>query len=484
MAERFEFEVVSSSGDIVGNDGVASTSSEGRSGGESTQSSRERRQEENQQFRREAAARARQREADRREDRTERRKRRESNEEQRRAEDLDKLRARIQRRNLAREQALVAEVNRGHVLRRRFINNFFGAFNSAHSGRRSNHIIDLLNSITGSRKERESFQPEQAPNRGFNRSSLLRKILTERNLSIEKTIQVNKAIQRGNLKESLRNTRNRISERRFNSSIFTRFSRIRQRTGTVQAARIVGGSFLKSLGPVGSALSKLGPIGLGAGAALLAVTGGALATVGAFVALNRLTGRLIKSIEGIPSPVLFAQIETRFEILNARFRRADRLGEGLARIERIQGENTVKSFGLVDNIASPLLPITETLNRVAGIGLDFLNLLITIDSKIGFLAQIENIGNTLNFILDTIDSIDGKTGNISENILQIVAPSLLFIGRALGFLDDQKDQKESSSGAIMRELFQAMNNPVGDINAPFEVNVGPQKFKNVFAPGI
>ena len=193
-----------------------------------------------------------------------------------------------------------------------------------------------------------------------------------------------------------------------------------------------------------------------------------------------MTGRLIKSIEGIPSPVLFAQLDTQFEVLNARFQRAERLGEGLARIERIQGQNTVKTFGLVDNISSPLLPITEALNRVAGIGLDFLNLLVTIDSKIGFLAHLENIGNAINLILDLIDSIDGKTGNISEDILSLIAPALLFIGRALGFLDDQKDQKDLASGAIMRDLFQAMNNPVGDINAPFEINVGPEKFKNVF----
>ena len=474
MAERFEFEVVAADGSIVGNDSAASSSNE------STSSTKEKQKEENRQLRREAAARAAQREVDRREDRKNRINRRNAREARQREENLVKFRERSHRRLMAQQRSLIAAENRVHVLRRRFINNLFGSFNRAHAGRRTNHFIDFVNSLTSSRSRLGNFQPEQAPNRGFNRSSLLRKVLTERNLSIEKTLQINKAIQRGNLKESLRTTRNRIAERRFNSSIFTRFSRISQRTGNLKAARIVGGTFLKSLGPVGSALSKLGPIGLAVGAGFLAVTGGALAAAGAFVVLNRMTGRLIKSIEGIPSPVLFAQLDTQFEVLNARFQRAERLGEGLARIERIQGQNTVKTFGLVDNIASPLLPLTETLNRVAGIGLDFLNLLVTIDSKIGVLASLETLGNTLNFILDKIDSLDGKAGNISEDLIRLIAPSLLFIGKALGFLDDQKDKKDLGSGDIMRDLFRAMNNPVGDINAPFEVGLGRDKINNVF----
>ena len=476
MAERFEFEVVASDGSIVGNDSAASSSSSG----ESTPSVREQRQEENQQLRREAAERARQREADRRIDRADKKKRQNLRDITTRENSLLRFRNEAHRKRLAQERAIVAEQNRGFILRRRFINNFFGGANQAHFGRRINHVIDFVNSLGGLSRRRREFEPEQAPNFGFNRSSLLRKVLTEKNLSVEKQIRVNQAVERGKLSERLRNTRNRISERIFNSSIFKQFFRIRRKVGSFQAAKLVGDRFLKSLGPVGSALSKLGPVGLSVGAGFLAVTGGVLAAAGAFVVLNRMTGRLIKSIEGIPSPVLFAQLDTQFEVLNARFQRAERLGEGLARIERIQGQNTVRTFGLVDNISSPLLPVTESLNRLFGIGLDFLNLAIAIDSKIGVLASLENLGNTLNFILDKIDSLDGKAGNISEDLIKLIAPSLLFIGRALGFLDDQKDQKDLASGAIMRDLFQAMNNPVGDINAPFEINVGPEKFKNVF----
>lgn len=478
MAERFEFEVVASDGSIVGNDNATSSSS---SSDESTTSAREQQREENQQLRREAAARARQREEDRRADRRDRIDRRNSREERQREETLVKFRETAHRKLLAQQRALLAAENRVHVLRRRFINNAFGTFNQAHNGRRVNHLIDFIRSLIPTR--REKFQPEQAPNRGFNRSSLLRKVLTEKNLSVEKQIRVNSAVERGKFSERLRNTRNRISERRFNSTIFTRFARARQRVGDGRAARLVGGNLLRSLGPVGSALLKIPPAGLAVAGGLIALTGGIIATAGAFVVLNRLTGRLIQSIEGIPSPVLFAQIETRFEILNARFRRADRLGEGLAQIERVQGQNTAKGFELVDNISSPLLPVTEALNRLFGIGLEFLNFAVEIDSKIGFLSKLEDIGNSINFILDLIDGVDGKTGNIGENILAMTSPLLFVLNKAVTFFDDEKaekDEKELNAGNIMRDLFRSMNNSVGDIDAPFEVGFGNNNIPNVF----
>ena len=302
---------------------------------------------------------------------------------------------------------------------------------------------------------------------------------TERNRSSSETSRT-RDIVRDVARDRIRD---RIASRRA-SGIGQRFARVSGRVGPVRAAQLTGGRFLRtavaSVGRFVSSLGKLGPIGLAVGAGFLAVTGGALAAAGAFVALNRMTGRLIKSIEGIPSPVLFAQIETQFEVLNARFQRAERLGEGLARIERVQGQNTVKTFGLVDDIASPLLPLTESLNRLLGIGLDFISILVKIDSKIGVLSLLEDIGNNINLVLDFIDGIDGKTGNVTENLLQLTSPLLLTLAKASGFFDDQKETKELGSGAIMRDLFRAMNNPIGDIDAPFEVNVGPDKIKNVF----
>ena len=481
MAERFEFEVVASDGSIVGNDSAASSSSPS---GNSTPSAREQRQEENQQLRREAAQRAAQRESDRRADRAERNKRRSSIEERQREENLLRFRQSAHRRKLAQERSIIAEENRGQVQRRRFINNFFGAFNHAHFGRRINHAIDFVQSLFGNNG---AAGPSSDPATLQQTSRFLSRevVRTTANSNTERN---NSSSKSSRTKDIVRDvTRDRIRDRialRRSGGVRQQFSRVSSRVGPIRAAQLTGGRFLRtaltSVGRFASSLGKLGPVGLAVGAGFLAVTGGALAAAGAFVVLNRMTGRLIKSIEGIPSPVLFAQLDTQFEILTARFQRADRLGEGLARIERIQGQNTVRTFGLVDNISSPLLPVTEALNRVTGIGLDFLNILVAIDSKIGILNSLENLGNTLNFILDKIDSLDGKAGNISEDLIKLIAPSLLFIGRALGFLDDQKDQKDLGSGAIMRDLFQAMNNPVGDIDAPFEVNVGPEKFKNVF----
>ena len=417
MAERFEFEVVASDGSIVGNDSAASSSS---SGGGSTSSAREQRQEENQQLRREAAERARQRETDRREDRAERNKRRSSIEERQREENLVRFRAAAHRRKIAQERAVIAEENRGQVQRRRFINNFFGAFNHAHFGRRINHAIDFIQSLFGNNG---AAGPSSDPSTLQQTSRFLSREVV-RTTSNSNTERNNSSSETSRTRDIVRDVardriRDRIASRRA-SGIGQRFSRVSSRVGPVRAAQLTGGRFLRTatagIGRFVSSLGRLGPLGLAAGAGFIAATGGALAAAGAFVTLNRMTGRLIKSIEGIPSPVLFAQIETQFEVLNARFQRAERLGEGLAQIERVQGQNTVKTFGLVDNIASPLLPVTEALNRLYGIGLDFLNMIVEIDSKMGVLALLEGIGKGVNLLLDLIDSVDGKAGNVGENI--------------------------------------------------------------------
>ena len=94
--------------------------------------------------------------------------------------------------------------------------------------------------------------------------------------------------------------------------------------------------------------------------------------------------------------------------------------------------------------------------------------------------MLEGLGDGLNLLIDTLDSIDGKAGNVSEDLVRLISPTLFVLGKASGFFDDQKDNKDLASGAIMRDLFQAMNNPVGDIDAPFEVGFGRDKIKNVF----
>ena len=409
MAESFQFEVVTSNGDIVSEDGV-SRSNEDNS---NTQSARAQRQEENHQLRLEAAERARQREEDRIEDRKERRAKRRASEE--RQQDLEVQRRRNHgfRVQEAQQRALIAAETRGHTQRRRFINDFFGAFNRAHLGRRINHGIDFINALTAPDRGRstgnsidptsvahasrlvskefadrkESITSSRERDFSQRRSDVTRDILRDRvRDQVEKSqdVTTNNTTERivTNNTETVRDTvvdRNsnssadredlvnrisnpqpqttpserrqrpsvkpqRIRERearrevirdriraRQSAGLLDRFRRISQRVGPQRAANLLTSRALGNVPRVGGALqavfSKVGVAGLAAGGALLGVTAVVGGSVIAFRALNAMTGRLISSLDGIPSPVLFAQIETQFEILNAKFRRAERLGD-------------------------------------------------------------------------------------------------------------------------------------------------------------
>ena len=236
MAERFEFEVVASDGSIVGNDGAASTSSEGGNG-ESVRSAREQRQEENQQLRRESAARAAQREADRREDRTEQRKRRAASEERSREENLIRLRQAAHRRQLAQERALTAAENRGQTQRRRFINNFFGTFNRAHFGRRVNHAIDFVQSLFGNRAAGPTGNPALQQTSRFLTKELVRST-TERSSS-ETNNNSDKDSRSKDVTRDL--IRDRIRDRflaRQSAGIVPRFTRLSSRVGPQRATQL------------------------------------------------------------------------------------------------------------------------------------------------------------------------------------------------------------------------------------------------------
>ena len=493
MAEVFEFTVKGPDGGTVEGDSNSNSSS--------TQSRREQRQEQSHQLRLEAAARARRREADRRRNQKDAEDRKASRDAELRARNLRRLHDEANRKRLAQERAIIAEENRGQVLRRRFINNFFGTFNQAHLGRRVNHGIDFVRSLFGFNR-RLSGTPSQSATlstRGTNSSSSSStRERSERSSSSSirntivatlETIPPRQLITRA--------TRARIRDRiarNQSAGLGQRFDRLSGRVGRGRATALLAGRVFTNLVAMGgravAALGELGPIGAAAAVGLVAVAGtflavsaAGIAAIAALTGLNKLVDTLSKSIESIPSALTFAKIETQFDTISARFERAERLGPGLARIERVRSQNNLKGFDLVNNLSEPLLPLTEALNKILGIGLDGLNLLVSISSEIGFLKFLEEVGNGLNSLIDFVQSIIPENSNIAKEFIKthsVAGRAVIFIADLLA---DEKAAKEGNGfdiGSLMKELFKTMNNPVGNIDAEFVPNIGDREIANVF----
>ena len=98
----------------------------------------------------------------------------------------------------------------------------------------------------------------------------------------------------------------------------------------------------------------------------------------------------------------------------------------------------------------------------------------------GLLASLETIGNTANGIL--------KQAEVNGDVLASNFPGLAAAAAGaldfFGFERDARNEKEFDAGNIVKELFQAMNNPVGDVDADFELGFGKNVFANPFDKGI
>lgn len=577
MTDVFKFEVVGEGGEIVG-DNSQSSSSGNSSSNASSQTDGQRRADESHQLRLEAAQRARQRERDRREDRAERRKRQSDNISLKRQDEIDRMRSRVHRRQISRERAMEAELNKGQTLRRRFINDFFGALNHAHLGRRVNHGIDFVRSLAGSQVSPFSGNGERSETRSLARNVLdqvsnvsnvasrsnrvdsrdvinndnreithnninqlperlerpngdiRRRALRDRAIAALPPIveqrtnsrgelpgpiadqlkgitqnrkrqsqvdRINSAFERGHDVRQENVTRRRIFSRQNPQNLRQlgqRFGRLSGRVGPARAAGLLGGrvvgNVVGGLAKMVPVLGTLGPVGIAAAAAIAVLGGGAIVAGSALWALNRLTGRMADSIANIPGPVAFARLDHQLALFDVRLGRSARLGGGLAQIERLKSDNEVKTFKLFDEIAEPLLPITQALNRLLGIGIDFLTVAIKVDANIGFLSTLKRLGEFLDNLLDSDSENDTSIVAAIKLLASFTGVSTIFrfLSSASGFFDDEKSDRESNlNGAeITKELFKFMNNPIGDIDSPFAFNagLGDVQVPNAFDGGI
>jgi hypothetical protein len=152
MAERFEIDIVSSTGDTVkSDDQIAREEEQQRERRE--RAARRRRAEQRAERASEradaSAKRAEQREYDRIRDRAARERRRQERERQRAEKEIANEQKKRELERLRGERSLLSEEKKGHTLRRRFINDMLGALNQAHMGRRINHAIDFIQAIIG-----------------------------------------------------------------------------------------------------------------------------------------------------------------------------------------------------------------------------------------------------------------------------------------------------------------------------------------------
>ena len=474
MAEEFEFKLTTSSeGDTSGGSDTGST--------DSPTSPRERRAEERLKLARQSARRAEEAHEIRKQE-AQAKLARQNNRNNKRKERFER---RLNRIRLANERALTAAHNRNDVLRRRFINDFFGSLNQAHFGRRVNHALNLVQGLFQSfrrnpdeqRSRRESRREQLNTTRQESLQFLRETLRNEKSRDTrQKIINEVKTVTKETTKNQIRE---RIRDRK-TSSFRSRFSRVSSKVGFFAAVRLFGARFARSIGVFIKGLGKLGPIGLIAAGALVVATAGIIAVVATFAILNRVTNSLIKSIESVPSAVTFERLNSQFAILEARFNRARILGPNLARIERQRTENQVTGFSIVNKISKPFLPLVEALSKIAGIGLKVLDFFLTIDSKLGVLAAIETISNAVLYLV----KLGEKISNSLQEIIKFVISKIPFGEKVLeqlsNWLGNQDNNDQTEVGDIMKQLFQFMNNPVGDADTKFEVNFGPGNIDNVF----
>ena len=474
MAEEFEFKLTTSSeGDTSGGSDTGST--------DSPLSSRERRAEERLELARQSARRAEEAHELRKQEAQAKLARQEDRNNKRR----ERFERKLNRTRMANERALTAAHNRNDVLRRRFINDFFGSLNQAHSGRRVNHALNLVQGLFQTFRSNPEEQQSRREARREQLNSTRQESLQflRETLRNEKNSDTRKKIINEVKTATNETTRKQIRERirdRQTSSFRSQFSRVSSRVGPVRAVRLFGARFGRSIGMFVKGLGKLGPIGLVAAAALVVTTAKILAVVATFAILNRVTNSLIKSIESVPSAVTFERLNSQFAILEARFNRARILGPNLARIERSRTENQVTGFSIVNKISKPFLPLVEALSKIAGIGLKVLDFFLAIDSKLGVLAVIETISKAVLLLVDLGEKISNLLQEVIKRLISKIPFGKQILEKLSKWLDDQNNKDQIEVGGIMKQLFQFMNNPIGDADTKFEVNFGPGNIDNVF----
>jgi hypothetical protein len=332
-----------------------------------------------------------------------------------RAKAIEKRHDEIYRERIKRIKDVLREERSQFVLRRRFINDLFGAFNNAHMGRRINHLIDAIQSFTGStptaigeaqRLER-NLEPGVIPDESdinvdelagkTGRSvrdnlkplfgNIFKSFTGKSPVNVAEPLMPSSEGDAGG-GDSFDNSSSSSSSSKFNfnygnaASKAYKFTygktRIRNASrlpvippgGKVPVGKLIstGGG---GAGGGGGAAAAAGAAGAGGSGKLLAAVGKAgpyiaalaavvLGSVVAFKKANKAVSNFADSLDGLPNALTYEKINSSLKRFQQNLRRGNEFGESLAGYERARNNLEMRVIDIKDNFTAPLVgPLTK-----------------------------------------------------------------------------------------------------------------------------
>lgn len=334
-----------------------------------------------------------------------------------------------QTRERAKEQLLRAQQMHNEelkyfTLRRRLINDMFGAFNRAHLGRRVNHALDTAFAAAGA-DPRQRLLPRAVQGAAtggglLGAGTMISRAITSQDgeggrqsksaSAVQRTIERSIAAKEERINRAVRSSGDALAERYLKSGRRDSTGRVDKSTRTLHGGNWERhGLTKKGMGPYKTRVDMIGrhaqtlPKGLPKFAApstaqnLLpsatgAVVGGASAATGMSVAAGSALGgvlgllaapvvaagaalgamalgalaasaaaaRMARSLENIPGPHMWESINQELLDLEHGFQRAARFGDQLAGVTREAGRGRRLGADLIDTTAGPLLDLQLT----------------------------------------------------------------------------------------------------------------------------
>lgn len=422
-------------------------------------------------------------------------------EERRTVLDEERRSNRERKRSLQEERQLMSESRREQTLRRRFINDMFGAFNRAHLGRRVNHAIDFIQSIFSSRP----IQINPVGDKGLSSSS---------------SSVVNNTSNQNQTTNSFGNTLSNVLNNASSNSTSTSFSgrgntsrfvtnvgslganvgsnfKPRQNPFALRGSSIaIGGvsgntakqaalargfnasSAVSQSGRAGSIASQFvrggataargGPIALAVVGGLAALGAAIFGSVFVFKRMNRSVDKLSATIDSIPSELTFAKIESDLDNFSFMLRRANKFGSVLGDIERSRNNQKLAISGIQDSIVGPLLPVAHRINQLLETLLNAAEPAIKVITTLSLEPSMFLLEKIL-FVLNKILELGTSQIETIVSVVEFISPQL---GKALRkYLSDGRDDIGMD---IIKELYKFLNNDSTDQDedVPIEFNVG------------
>ena len=402
-----------------------------------------------------------QQEKDRQTDRANREQLKLKKEHEKFEKDLDRQEKKREQERLRELKQEEIEYRKTQTLRRRFINDFFGAFNNAHLGRRINHMVDSFKSIFNfSDKAADKF--ESVEKVFTNTSSKFSTVKTTVEKGADYAKQQRQTAGTTPDQQGGHTIRNAAIGSTISRGAISGLSRLGGTSATGAIASGAGGGSGAAGGAAAAGAAGAGGfVGLAAaatvvGAVLLALAIVVGALVVSFYFVVHRVGRLAKELEKIPGQLNLAKTLREIERFQRNLVRAERFGPALAEREREKArqEFLLQDIGDAFNRESAIKANTE-LNRTIN---SLLEEVKDLSNVFGNLI-LEPIFEGMNQLLKGVNDFRGDFQNNMWTGMDAVAEYVPILG---SIYNDLKKASRSGSGIsseLNKEIANFLNNP-------------------------